>query len=85
MSASVKQVQRLLVFFLFSMLATSCVTETVESPSMSFSESAVISVGDPSASIAKGSTFAWLPEAVLFYKDDRLQNESLKSLLERNM
>ncbi len=72
------------VLFLCS-LAAACVTETVESPSMRFSEAAVISVQDPNVFITRGSTFAWMPEAVRFYKDERLQNSSIKSFLEKEI
>ncbi len=65
-----------------ALLTTSCVTETVESPSMKFDGAAVISVGDPNVSVAPGSTFAWLSEAVRFYDDERLDSAPLKSLIE---
>jgi hypothetical protein len=65
-----------------TLLLASCVTETVESPSVKFDESAVISVGDPSAKVAVGSTFAWLPAAMRFYDDKRLADVPIKSLIE---
>ncbi len=65
-----------------ALLTTSCVTETVESPAMKFDGAAVISVGDPNVSVAPGSTFAWLSEAVRFYDDERLDSAPLKSLIE---
>jgi Domain of unknown function (DUF4136) len=71
---------------LVSAVAVSCVTETVDSPNaMRFSETAVIAVQDPNIFIAKGSTFAWLPEAVRFYDDDRLQNAPIKALIEKEI
>jgi len=68
------------------MLITSCVAETIESPSsMKFSDSAVVSVQNPNSAILVGSTFAWLPEAVLFYKDKRLQDVKIKPLIENEI
>ena len=80
-----KQGLRLPILLLSSMLAVSCVTETIESPSIKFEESAVISVGDPNAAVLKGSTFAWLPQAVQFYEDERLDNKQLKALIEQQL
>lgn len=68
---------------LVSLLTVSCVTETLDSPNaMKFSNAAVVSVQDPNSAIVSGSTFAWLPEAVQFYKDERLQDAPVKSLIE---
>jgi hypothetical protein len=80
-----KQVLKLSILLLSPLLAVSCVTETIESPSMKLSERAVISVGDPNAAVLKGSTFAWLPKAVQFYEDERLDNKSLKYLIEEQL
>ena len=77
-----KQLPQAAIVIFTSLLAVSCVTETIESPSMKFDEAAVISVGDPNASVAAGSTFAWLPEAIRFYDDKRLDNAPIKSLIE---
>ena len=82
MIITIKQILQISTILFTSMLVVSCVTETVESPSMEFSKTAVVSVGDPNASVSKGSTFAWLPEAMHFYEDKRLENEPLKLLLE---
>lgn len=79
---NITRLSKLSFIFLISVLAISCVTETIESPSMRFTEAAVISVQDPNFYITQGSTFAWLPEAVRFYKDERLQNSPVKTLLE---
>lgn len=68
-----------------SALAASCVTETTEVPSMKFTDTAVIAVQDPSTSIVKGSTFSWLPEAVRFYNDERLQDAPLKAMIENEI
>lgn len=68
-----------------AMLVVSCVTETVERPAMKFSDAAVISVHDPDIFIAKGTTIAWLPEAVRFYNDKRLQNAPIKLLIEKEI
>jgi hypothetical protein len=69
--------------FILSMISVSCVTESVEtSPTMRFSEAAVISVQDPGIVVKTGSTFSWLPDAVRFYEDDRLQDTPIKSLIE---
>jgi len=69
-----------------SLITASCVTETVDSPdSIRFSQSAVIAVQDPNIFVTKGSTFAWLPEAVRFYKDKRLENAPIKELIEKEI
>ena len=69
-----------------SVLALSCVTETVTtSPTVKFSDTAIISVQDPGASVAAGSTFAWLPEAIRFYDDKRLKNAPIKSLIKNEI
>ena len=82
MSTFIKQVLQASTIIFATILMASCVTETVESPMMQFGKTAVVSVGDPNASVSKGSTFAWLPEAMHFYEDKRLENEPLKLLLE---
>jgi len=67
-------------------LMASCVTETVESPSsIKFSDTAVVSVQNPNSSILVGSTFAWLPEAVRFYNDERIQKAGFKPLIEEEI
>ena len=68
-----------------SIALASCVTETTESPSMRFSDAAVIAVQDPNIFVSKGSTFAWLPEAVRFYEDERLANAPVMSLIEKEI
>ena len=69
-----------------SLVIASCVTETVDSPnSMKFSDTAVIAVQDPNVFVTKGATFAWLPEAVRFYKDERLENAPVKALIEKEI
>lgn len=69
-----------------ALLTTSCVTETVDSPdSMRFSDTAVIAVQDPNVFITRGSTFAWLPGAVRFYDDKRLENAPIKSQIEKEI
>jgi hypothetical protein len=69
-----------------SVLTVSCVTETIgTSPAMRFSDVAVISVQDPNIVVATGSTFSWLPEAVRFYEDGRLESEPVKSLIEKEI
>lgn len=70
---------------LASLAASSCVTETTESPSMKFSDTAVIAVQDPNAFVTKGSTVAWLPDAVRFYEDERLENAPVKALIEKEI
>mgnify|MGYP001822713166 CR=1 FL=1 len=71
---------------LASLVATSCVTETVDSPnSMKFSDTAMIAVQDPNAFVTKGSTIAWLPEAVHFYEDERLADAPVKALIEKEI
>lgn len=83
-----KLVKNIYQLFLFSafLLSASCVTETVAtSPRMKFSETAVISVQDPYSRIKEGSTIAWLPDAVMFYKDKRMKNAPLRALLEEEI
>ena len=71
---------------LVSMSVVSCVTETVEtSNSVKFSDTAMIAVQDPNVFVTRGSTFAWLPEAVHFYEDERLENAPVKSLIEKEI
>ena len=71
---------------LISMTVVSCVTETVEtSNSVKFSDTAMIAVQDPNVFVTRGSTFAWLPEAVHFYEDERLENAPVKSLIEKEI
>lgn len=77
---------KMFVVIAVSLGGISCVTETVDSPnSMKFSQASVIAVQDPNTSIKKGSTFAWLPEAVNFYEDKRLQSAPVKSLIEQKI
>ena len=85
MSFNNKQLYKSTFILFVSLLITSCVTETIESPAMRFSDAAVISVQDPNIIVRQGSTIAWLPEAVRFYKDERLQSEAVKSLLEKEI
>ena len=75
------------VFVMISIFAvSSCVTESVETtPGMKFSDTSMIAVGDKDAAVIKGSTFAWLPEAVRFYEDDRLEKSHVKELIEREI
>ena len=69
-----------------SLVIASCVTETIDSPnSMKFSDTAVIAVQDPNVFVTRGATFAWLPEAVRFYKDERLENAPIKALIEKEI
>lgn len=82
MSVISQQLQRVSAILIASMLVVSCVTETTESPSVKFDEAAVISVSNPGATIAAGSTFAWLPEAVRFFDDERLADTPIKKLIE---
>ncbi len=74
---------RLFPVIFISLAVASCVTETVTtSPAMKFSDTAVVSVQDADNAISTGSSFAWLPEAVRFYDDARLQDAPVKSLIE---
>ena len=75
-----------LLFAGFALTAASCVTESVETtPGIKFSDTSVISVGDKDAAVKKQSTFAWLPDAVRFYKDERLEKSHIKELIEREI
>jgi len=77
---------KIFTVLLASVFSVSCVTETINSPnSMRFSNTSIISVQDPNAFVSVGSTFAWLPEAVHFYKDERLGNAPIKSLIEKEI
>ncbi len=76
---------RFVIIALVSVLAVACVTETIESPKMKFPDTAVISVQDPNIFVTRGSTIAWLPEAVQFYEDERLQNAPVKALIEKEI
>lgn len=80
-----KRLYKFSLLMLMSVTAVSCVTETIESPGMKFPESAVISVQDPNIFVSKGATIAWLPEAIRFYKDDRLNSAPVKSLIEKEI
>lgn len=76
----------ILAVFAAALTMASCVTETVESPgSMKFSQASVIAVQDPNAHIKRGSTFAWLPDAVKFYEDKRLEGAPVKALIEKEI
>lgn len=80
------QLYKFFIVLLVSGIITSCVTETIETtPGMKFSETAIISVQDPYSKIKKGSTIAWLPDAVLFYKDERMKNAQVKGILEEGI
>ena len=73
---------KIVLTVIFSLLVTACVTETVgRSPSMKFDSAAVISVQNPNVAINKKSTFAWLPEAIRFYDDVRLDTAPIKMLI----
>jgi hypothetical protein len=85
MSLSNKLHFRFAFYILIPMLTISCVTETIESPTMRFPDTAVISVQDPNIFVTKGSTIAWLPEAVRFYEDERLQNAPVRELIEKEI
>lgn len=75
-----------IIFILFiSVIITSCVTETTHSPTVKFNDAAVISVSNPGSSVIAGSTFAWLPEAIRFYDDERLADVPVKKLIEKEI
>ncbi len=86
MFRNVKPLYKFACILFASLAAVSCVTETVNSPdSMRFSESAIIAVQDPNIFVTRGSTIAWLPEAVRFYKDKRLDSAPIKKLIEKEI
>ncbi|PCJ88059.1 MAG: hypothetical protein COA54_04675 [Thiotrichaceae bacterium] len=69
-----------------ALLMASCIMETVESPSsVRFSDTTVVSVQNSNSSILVGSTFAWLPDAVHFYKDERIQDAKIKPLIQEEI
>jgi len=85
-SGFIKLSARFAAMVLISISAVSCVTETVEtSKSVKFSDSSVIAVQDPGITVARGSTFSWMPEAVHFYEDERLGNAPVRSLIEKEI
>jgi len=68
-------------FFLIS-----CVYEpVVKTPGVRFSDAAVISVQSQGVAFKKGTTFAWLPAAIKYYPDKRLQEVPVKSMLEKEI
>ena len=80
-----ESVYRLLIAGLLIMVA-SCVTESVETtPGIKFSDTSVIAVGDKNSAVKKQSTFAWMPDAVRFYKDERLEKAHIKELIEKEI
>ncbi len=86
MNQSLKLIIKRAIIVITASFAVACVTETIESPtSMKFSDVAVVSVQNPNSSILVGSTFAWLPEAVRFYKDERIQGAGIKLLIEKEI
>ena len=86
MFCNINPLSKFSCIFLVSIVTASCVTETVDSPNaMKFSDAAVIAVQDPNIFVSKGSTFAWLPEAVHFYDDKRLENAPVKALIEKEI
>ncbi len=85
MRCKLKMLSIITVIVVLSVASVSCVTETIETPGMKFPETAVISVQDPNIFVTRGSTFAWLPEAVRFYKDERLKNAPIKGLIEKEI
>ena len=86
MFQNIKPWVRFVCILSVSLPLISCVTETIDSPnSMRFSHSAVIAVQDPNIVVNKGATFAWLPEAVRFYEDERLKNTPIKALIEKEI
>ena len=86
MFCNINQLCKYSCVFLVSLVAASCVTETVDSANaMKFSNAAVVAVQDPNVFVTKGSTFAWLPEAVHFYDDKRLENAPVKALIEKEI
>lgn len=83
MLSIIRKVALLTGFSFVCMILTSCVTETVDSSdSIKFSDTAIIAVQDPNVTVRKGSTFAWLPEAVRFYDDKRLSDTTIQKRLE---
>ena len=83
---------RYLYACLISMLLTSfmfisaCATtsDTVQQE-QAILEPAIIAVAKPGAKIPHGATFAWLPEAVNFYKDERLESTSIQYNIESSI
>lgn len=71
-----------IVIFSFFVMLTACVTESVDrTPKMRFDDAAIIAVQNPNAKIASNSKFAWLPEAMRFYDDGRLDTPELKTMI----
>jgi hypothetical protein len=85
MLRNINLLRRIAAVLLVSVSTVSCVTETIESPAMKFQDAAVISVQDPYIHVTMGATFAWLPEAVHYYQDERLKDAPVKGLIEKEI
>ena len=73
----------IMTFFLFM---TACATtEDPVQKEQAILEPAIIAVAKPGAKIPQGATFAWLPEAVNFYKDERLDSTSIQYNIESSI
>ncbi len=86
MSSYIKSVLKSTALIFTVLITASCVTETIDSPdSMRIANTSIVSVQDPSNVVSRGNTFAWQPDAVYFYKDDRFANAPIKTLIEEQI
>ena len=68
------------------LMLSACVTESVTTtPGLRFSEAAVVATQSPDTQIKAGSGFAWLQQAVKYYKDERLKDAQIQPLLEQEI
>ena len=74
------------MFMTSFLIITACVTtEDSVQQEQAILEPAIIAVAKPGAKIPQGATFAWLPEAVNFYKDERLDSTSIQYNIESSI
>ena len=69
----------------FLFMAACATTEDPVQQEQAILEPAIIAVAKPGAKIPQGATFAWLPEAVNFYKDERLDSTSIQYNIESSI
>jgi hypothetical protein len=65
------------VLFLFG-----CVTTEIEKPQKEFNP---LTVSDPGFSVPMGTHIAWYSEGIRFYKDPRIDNVAIKSMIDNSI
>ncbi len=70
-----------------ALIAAGCVTQQTPDISMMRMQPqpAIVGVSTPGVTIPAGATFAWLSESIDFHKDQRLQDSTLQSMIERGI